>query len=374
MRRWALAAFVALSVAAAALAPPARAVETVPMPFAAAIAPVADGTIGAGEYPSTFADPKTGMVVHAVHDGTVMAVGLESPGTGWLAIGFGPEGVIMDGANILMGFVTASGPTFTDQHGVGYEHLPDTASGGTDDLIAFAGSEGGGRTYIEFRYPLDTGQSLDYALRPGRTFGLTLAYHATADDFETMHTLGSVLNVDVGSDPNALPTRRATFSFDVDGAPVEGSPVNLTASLLGDDGIPLAGAEIEFYLNASVGLGRIAAATTDPSGVATRNFTFLSAGEFRFVARFAGNQEYLPAEANATAVAALRTEGPAGLDAGVVIPSIILMVLAGVGLAYAYAAAQIVHIRSAGRGVERTAAASAGQGAPRSRGARRGRN
>ena len=79
--------------------------------------PEIDGRIVEREYRNAFLDAATGMSVYWQNDDETLYVGLESPGTGWLAIGFGPQRM-MQGANILIGAIangmlTASSPVET---------------------------------------------------------------------------------------------------------------------------------------------------------------------------------------------------------------------------------------------------------------------
>lgn len=45
-----------------------------------------------------------------------------------------------------------------------------------------------GETIIEFRMPLDSGDSKDKALSPGSSYKALVAYNSSADNFTSKHT------------------------------------------------------------------------------------------------------------------------------------------------------------------------------------------
>ena len=351
-RRWAIPVLIAV-VVVAWISPPAKAQGSATMYFRSPVAAVVDGQIAPGEYSGSFLDPTTGIELFLVHDGRNMTVGLVSPGTGWVAVGFGPPGVLMDGANILIGYVSGPTTVLSDEFGVGFEHFADTTAGGTDNLLERAGTEAGGRTTLEFRFPLDTGDVRDVRLLEGQDYGMIVAYQSTADDLVTLHTSAAPVSLTVERDPNALPTRVATLRLGSSGGEVEGDNVTLVATLLGDDGAPLSDSPLSFYLNSSVGPGPLGTVETDVYGVAAVNYTFRSPGEFTFFVRFTGDSDYLPARANLTVVAQ-----PAGGQASffttdLAIRFVVGAVLGGVALAYGYSILQILQIRRLGSRAKR---------------------
>jgi len=361
-----LAILVAVALAALLFPPPVAALP-VTIPFGRPVTAVVDGVVIAGEYAGTFTDPVTGIAVSWVHDDVNLSVGLVSPGTGWAGIGFGPEGILMDGSNIVIGYVLGAATVISDEYGVGLNHIADIGLGGRDDILERAGSEASGKTTLEFRIPLDSGDAYDVALRTGKTFSLLLAYHDTADDLITLHTIASAGSFILERDPNKIPTRRASLGLEGLGEPREEANVTLVARLLGDDGLPLASAVIDFFVNTSVGGGFLGAAETDALGVARLNYTFLSPGPFRFVARFEGDLEYVPAEANTTLVAE-RSPGPSVLwTSDHAIRALIFATLAGVASVYAFVVVQILLIRRIGVAPRRTRGRRSGSKADRGR-------
>ncbi len=333
------------------LAAPARA-ASLSMPFQDPSAATVDGIVAPGEYAGSFTDSGTGIEVDWAQDGANMTVGLVSPGTGWAAIGFGPQGTLMDGSNIIIGYVSGGTTAISDEIGVGWEHRADTSMGGTDDILAYAGSESNGRTTLEFRFPLVTADASDVPLRPARTYSMILAYSDTADDFVTLHTAASFSAITVTPDPSKVPTRHATISMGYDGVPAQGNDVTLVVRLAKEDGTPLKAGLVDFVVNTSVGPGPLDSVETDASGVATLNYTFLSGGEFEFSARFEGDLDFLPADAHLAVVAG--GSAPAALSIwDLAVRVILVAVLAGVVLAYVYSLGQVFRIRGIGVRAER---------------------
>jgi hypothetical protein len=164
---------------------PVAAAESVVREVAAPVTAI-DGVIYAGEYAHN--TEAAGFEVDWSSDATLLRVGLISPGTGWLAVGFDPVNR-MQGANFILGAVRDGKTVVRDDFGTGaVGHSPDTANGGSDDILAAAGCEANGKTYLEFIIPLDSGDAMDRPLHPGSTYKILIAYHDSSDDFGTWHT------------------------------------------------------------------------------------------------------------------------------------------------------------------------------------------
>jgi hypothetical protein len=168
---------------------PVMAEEAPHLPYVMDSAVIIDGSLESGEYGETYSDTSTGIDVHWEHNGSHLRVGLFSPGSGWLSIGFGPRGVGMDGANIVIGYVDEGGSLVVlDAVGIGWNHFPDGEKGGEDDILEASGSLHDGRVILEFVFPLASGAGLDHSFRANKTYGFFLAYHETAGDTFTIHT------------------------------------------------------------------------------------------------------------------------------------------------------------------------------------------
>ncbi len=159
--------------------------------LAGASLPTADGMVYAGEYRNNLYDSQTGMSLFWQNDLTNLYVGLISPGTGWLGVGFSHR-TGKQGSNIIIGAVANGTVTIQDNYGVTKElHLPDK----TASILAFGGSEESGQTSLEFVIPLASGDSQDTTLVPGETVQVILAYQATWDSFSTEHTRYSMTQI-----------------------------------------------------------------------------------------------------------------------------------------------------------------------------------
>lgn len=145
-----------------------------------------DGIIAANEY--RHSTEVAGVEVYWTHDQTLLQVGLVSPGTGYVAIGFDPESR-MEGANYILGAVVGEQVVVRDDWGVGpTRHGPDVENGGTDDILALAGRESDGQTILEFVIPLNSGDPADKPLVAGGTYVILVSYHSTDDSFATRHS------------------------------------------------------------------------------------------------------------------------------------------------------------------------------------------
>lgn len=145
-----------------------------------------DGTIVSGEYAheTTIA----GVDVYWTNDEYRLRVGLVSPGTGFVAIGFDPDRQ-MEGANYIIGSIHEGILTIRDDYGYEpFAHMEDTMRGGEDNIIAAAGNEWPDQTVIEFIIPLDSGDTLDKPLLPGHQYTILVSYHSMFDSFSDRHT------------------------------------------------------------------------------------------------------------------------------------------------------------------------------------------
>jgi hypothetical protein len=145
-----------------------------------------DGVIYADEY--AHSTEAGGFQVHWSNDASYLRVGVISPGTGYVAIGFDPDDR-MQGANFVLAAVRNGQVWTRDDYGHGVlAHAADVSLGGTDDILAAAGRETDGQTYVEFMIALDSGDRMDKPLVPGNTYDIVIAFHETSDDFDTYHS------------------------------------------------------------------------------------------------------------------------------------------------------------------------------------------
>ena len=144
---------------------------------------VADGAIAEGEYSQSIDLGSYLLFWDSEQDR--IRIGIEARTTGWVAVGIQP-GQRMKDADIVLGYVSGGEVTVLDEYSTGDygPHKPDLELGGTDDIIAFAGSESGDTTVIEFERLMDTGDAYDIALEAGVQTTVIWAYGS--NDSESM--------------------------------------------------------------------------------------------------------------------------------------------------------------------------------------------
>jgi len=156
--------------------------EAIPAPAT----PAVDGLIDAEEY--AHAVEIADVQVHWTNDAETLWVGLESPGAGYVSMGFDPE-QRMKGANFIIGYVDDGAVEIRDDFGIApISHGPDVDNGGEENILEAAGREEDGRTVLEFAIPLDSGDPTDKPLVPGETYGVLVAYHGSSDGFGVRHS------------------------------------------------------------------------------------------------------------------------------------------------------------------------------------------
>ncbi len=145
-----------------------------------------DGTIAPGEYAHEMT--VAGVDVYWSNDEYRLRMGLVSPGTGFVAIGFDPDRQ-MEGANFIIGAMHEGELTIRDDYGhEPLAHMEDTARGGEDNILAADGNQWPDQTVIEFIIPLDSGDAMDKPLLPGHQYTVLVCYHSMLDSFSNRHT------------------------------------------------------------------------------------------------------------------------------------------------------------------------------------------
>jgi len=155
------------------------------------------------EYPATYADKAAGLTVHWGFDDSLIYVGLETKGRGWLAIGFGSAK--MHESNMLIGYYTDDSTEVMNQVGVNYAHARSPQSDSAIREAEIDYDEETGITTMEFAYPLQfpAGQGLAVpALVPGGTYDVILAQNTKDISLGAKHTRRSVLKVKLADNPH----------------------------------------------------------------------------------------------------------------------------------------------------------------------------
>ena len=146
-----------------------------------------DGTIAPGEYAHQYLAADIGMTVFWTVEADEIRLATQAPAKGWVAVGWGGEGPIMQGFDIAIGYVDSTGAYVEDNFANDAAgHVADTALGGTPDLLEAAMSETAEGTTLEVRRKLGTGDAeYDRPFQAGAT--PVLLGYADADDFMAYH-------------------------------------------------------------------------------------------------------------------------------------------------------------------------------------------
>jgi len=144
----------------------------------------ADGIVGNSEYSRSMvlqAPARQGytggeMEISWKNDEQFLFLALNGSTEGWLAIGFEPL-EWMKNSDIILASVQGGKATVLDEYCTGNygPHIEDTMLGGTNDITEFGGSKGAGRTVIELKRKLDTGDKFDKAFSPGQAISIIWA-------------------------------------------------------------------------------------------------------------------------------------------------------------------------------------------------------
>ena len=161
--------------------------------FALAFAPASahrlDGRVTPGEYRFRWSDQASGLTFQWSVAGDRLIGAVSSPDTGWVAVGFGGDGPLMYGADIVIGYVDARGAHVEDDFAnTPVTHVADTSLGGHDDVLASAGLVTKEGTTIEFERPLAAHDTTDQPIKAGQTHVIVAS--ADAKDFMSYHAGG----------------------------------------------------------------------------------------------------------------------------------------------------------------------------------------
>ena len=150
----------------------------------------ADGIIGDGEYsrsvllqaPSRQGYSGGDLAVSWKNDKEHLYLALNGSTDAWLAIGFDPL-EWMKNADIILASVQGGKAVVLDEYCTGNygPHIEDTMLGGSDDILESGGSKSAGRTVIELKRKLDTGDRFDKAFSPGGTVSMIWALSSNSD-------------------------------------------------------------------------------------------------------------------------------------------------------------------------------------------------
>jgi hypothetical protein len=113
---------------------------------------------------------QSGLVFRWKVNGSDLDCSVKGATTGWIAVGFNGAAV-MNGANIIIGYVDAKGVVIEDQLGRNHGHSRDAVQNVKNPF----GEEIRGQTELRFTIPLDSGDNQDFKLEPGRPVFVIMA-------------------------------------------------------------------------------------------------------------------------------------------------------------------------------------------------------
>ncbi len=135
-----------------------------------------------------------GAVIHLAYDDEFIYVHLEAEVEGWIAVGFNQRGGGMNGANMIIGYLSENGtPAFRDDVGRGHAH----SEAGVSAVDSFYLTRSAGKTVFEFSYPVVFPSGENYNVEeiiPGETYSLIVAMHRSSDNIGTQHSVRGSVN------------------------------------------------------------------------------------------------------------------------------------------------------------------------------------
>ena len=150
----------------------------------------ADGIVSPGEYsrsmllqgPARQGYSGGDLEISWRNDQEHLYLALNGSTEGWLAIGFDPL-EWMKNADMILGSVQAGKAVVLDEYCTGNygPHIEDTMLGGSDDILESGGRKSAGRTIIELKRRLDTGDRFDKAFSPGGMVSVIWALSSNPD-------------------------------------------------------------------------------------------------------------------------------------------------------------------------------------------------
>jgi hypothetical protein len=265
-----------------------------------------DGVINENEYLDNRLELVTGISIYLEHNNTHLFVGLSGPTIGWIAVGFNFKGNGMNDANLIMANVIDDVASVLDRYGKGHdEPILDTASGGTNDITVFNGTEIGGVTTIEFLMPLNSADSFDYPLVVNQSADIYFAYNRF-DDLSEGHTDHSELNLKFFVAPDFLEVPEITgLDITTSTSTVITNKENftLTTKLINQKSSnPIENESVDFFLKGSYGNLYLGTGITNVNGEATLTTSIdnFQLEEISFIAMYSGSLNFRVSNSEST--------------------------------------------------------------------------
>ncbi len=150
--------------------------------------PTLDGIIEPHEYEFSASFSGGEFILHWRVENDTIIMAMEGKTTGWVAIGIEPSDMMKD-ADMIFGWISDSGEaSILDCFSTGTlgPHPPDTDLGGTSDILCYGGKETAGKTKVEFKRLLATGDTRDQNIPSDGEITVIWATGPN-DDFESQH-------------------------------------------------------------------------------------------------------------------------------------------------------------------------------------------
>ena len=155
------------------------------------------------EYPATYVDKASGMTVHWGFDDSLIYVGLETKGRGWVSIGFGSPK--MEESNTIVGYYTDDSTDVVNRFGADSVRAGSPQSDSAIREAEIEYDEETGITTMEFAYPLKFpgGKGLAIpGLEPGDTYDIILAQNTKMVSLDAKYTNLGTLKVKLADNPH----------------------------------------------------------------------------------------------------------------------------------------------------------------------------
>ncbi len=147
-------------------------------------------------YPS---DPieSAGALIYLAYNDDFIYVLMEAEAEGWLSVGFNQSGSGMNGANMVLGYLTEEGePAFRDDVGRGHAH----SEAETTAVVQPYFDRSNSATVLEFAYPLsfpaDQGYNVEEIV-PGESYSLIVGLHSSSDNIDSKHSTRGMVDFQV---------------------------------------------------------------------------------------------------------------------------------------------------------------------------------
>jgi hypothetical protein len=159
-----------------------------------------DGMVSPNEYPHSASFVGGDYQVYWQIQGDIITLAMKCKTTGWVALGLSPS-IKMKDADMLIGWVTRDGQVqMVDAYSLsetGANHPADHQMGGTDDILAKAGSLQGGWTTLEFQRKLETGDSYDKPIPASGPLSIIWSWGAN-ENWSDLHLSRGKATIDMG--------------------------------------------------------------------------------------------------------------------------------------------------------------------------------